>query len=458
MKKILFQVLVFTLMLLLNSCDSITSSSDDKTTIIGKVKLIDLDGNETVSDEVIVTVFEKDENDISWDYRLNKPVLVTNTDSDGSFSYKAKDNNNYLVVFLKEGYSIKEFKQNSLSDVINLFENIEINGAVTSPIELNGTSDLVITNDVVFIDNGSLSIVNCSKIRIESGKRVTFYNDISFMNEVLITSNDKVYSFNNDQIAEFTSFEISPSATIINNLIEKVRCSFSNYGFVVEKDNIEIRDCIFSNSSNGLYVVNSDGHVLTNIYAQNITDPSNGGIYLDKVNNTSISRCELKDNYNGIKVSEVRNIDINNCNFENNNRGFLSYQTLGCITNNFFNNNMYCLELFGNSRTGVLSIEYNIFKGADIGIYQHNTGSFYHFNTMLINNNNFINNFKFVTYNSATISNDLDATNNYFDGLNNEISILEKIMDTSSVEEFFIDVLVVPFKTSPISTAGILQD
>ena len=226
-------------MLILNSCDNSTSS-DKKVTFSGTVKLIDLEGIETVSDEVTVAVFEKDETDIAWDYRLEKPLLVTKTDNTGLFSYKANKTDGYSVLFLKEGYSIKEIRQNMLTGIVKLYRNIEISGTIMNPVELNGISDLVITSNVDFVNNGSLSILSNSKIRIDPGVRVTFYGNISFNGPVTITSNDKAYSFNNEQVVEFMSFEISPLATIQNDIIANVNCSFATNGFIVQNDNIEI--------------------------------------------------------------------------------------------------------------------------------------------------------------------------------------------------------------------------
>lgn len=446
------------LMMVFYSCNSGTSSSEDKVTISGLVKLVDLDGNEAPADQVTVAVFEKDESDLAWDYRLEKPIIVTETNELGEFSYKADDSDNFIVYFLNNGYSIKSFNQKNLVETINLFEDIEISGTITSAIQLNGTSDLVITNDAIFIDGGTLSVSNNSLIRIAAGVNARFYSNINFAGPVSITSNDKIYSFNNDQVAEFMSFEIGSSATVLNNTISDVICSNTKNGFIIQTNNIQINDSYFINSSNGLYFLNSDGHILSNIFVENISNPSGAGIYLDMVNDAIITKCDLVNNINGIKVKEVYNLNVNNCKIENNNSGYLSYYSTGLITHNQFNENSYGLELLGNRTSGNLFIQYNAINDSDIAVYQHESGSWSQFYSMIINNNNFINVNTFIKYDSSGIYQNLDATNNYFEGLSSETEILARILDSSLLSELFIDVNVIPFKTSSISSAGIIQE
>ncbi len=458
MKKTLYLILVIILVLILNSCDSSTSSSDDKVTYSGVVKLIDLDGNETVSDEVTVAVFEKDMDDVAWDYRVNNPILVTTTNEFGEFSYKAKERENYYTYFLKEGYSIKSFNQNNLPENILLYEDLVVEGTITEQIILEGKSDLLVTDDVIFTETASLIIQETSQIRIAPGKKITVYGSVDFQDPVDITSNDKSYSYGEDQISEFLSFEITPTANIQTNTIDNLKCSLTNYGFVIRKDNIQISNSIFVNSSNGLYILNSSGHILTHITAKNIKNESNGGIYLDFVENATISRCLLQGNYNGVKVKEVRNVDINNTLFENNSAGYLSYYSTGVVTNNSFEKNDYGLELLANRGAGVLTIKYNKIEYSDVGVYQHEAGSWNTFNSMIINNNNFIDVDTFIKYDSSGIQQDLDAKNNYFDGLAAESSIQDRIIDTTWQDYGFIDVNIIPFKTRPISGAGIIQE
>lgn len=456
MKRIVYFILIIVLMLHFSGCDKNTSSSNKKLTYSGIVKLIDLEGNELVSDDVTVAVFYKDINDFSWDYRLNEPILVTETDDTGHFSYNANENNSYITVFLKEGYSIKEIRQSMISNVINLYQDIEIEGTITSSIELNGTSDLVIVNDAIFIDNGYLSVLEKSKIRINPGVKVISHSNINFNNGVLITSNDKMYSFFNEEVSKFMSFEIAATATISNNLIKAVRCSFTTGGFIIQSGNVEVTDCLFSNSSNGLHILNSNNYELNNITAQNIYDSSFGGIHLEMVNNVVINGSRLEDNYNGVKVTGGSDININNCSFKNNERGYLSFYSTGNIDHNLFLDNNISFELLGNKRDGILNINSNVIENSNIGVYEHNnnTHTWSTFNTLLINNNNFIEIPLFFKYYSSHIAHSIDATNNYFDGLSAETDILSKIIDIASSTQPK-KISIVPFKTKPIPNTGI---
>ena len=458
MKKIIYLMLILGLVFILNSCDRSTSSSDNKVTFSGVVKLRDLDGSETTSDEVTIAVFEKEIEDIAWDYRLNTPLVVTSTNEFGEFLYKAQDNENYYAYFLMDGYSVKGFQQKKLTDNIFLFEDFVIGGIVTNHLVLDGTHDLVIHEDVIFTETGILEIQSASRIRIYPQKKITVYGTLDFQSPVEITSNDRTYSYGVDNINLFVSFEIYPSVIIESNSLENVTCSWSNYGFLVKKDNIHISNSNFVNSLNGLYVAESNGVILNKIFSKKVIGHSNGGIYLEIVDNVQITNCTLLDNYNGIKVKEVTNLNINNTLFERNFSGFLSYYSTGLISHNQFSNNSNSLELLGNRSSGTLSIEYNNISVSDIGVYQHEAGSWNTFHEMIINNNNFETTDLFIKYDSSGIHQDLDATSNYFDGLTDENSIQDKIMNTSTEQELFIDVNVVPFKTRLISSAGIIQE
>lgn len=457
MSKISFLMLIIIMTLLLVNCESSTSS-DDKVTYSGTVKLIDLEGNEIISHEVTVAVFEKEATDIAWDYRLNKPLLLTYTDNDGKFSYSANDNDNYVVVFLKEGYSIKEINQNELNDDMLLYENHYINGIVDGPIALDGSFDLIISGDTFFIDSGSLIVTKSSKIRIETDSKVIIYSMIDIASNLRIMSNDKVYSFGNSHIEEYHSFTISQESNVVNNELNNLSVSNSRYGFIIEKSNLSICECQFYNSKNGLYIRNSNSIGINDIIGINIEEETNAALHLEFVNDVVISNSRFIDNFNGIKAKEVVGINMNNCSLSNNNIGYYSLYSTGIIEHNeLFSNSQADLNLIGNKTIGLLEISYNNFC-SDTSIVQSELGSYWVFYQMAINFNNFKDNNIFIKYDSSGIFQDIDATNNYFDGLNSESAILERIIDNSPIEDGLIDVHVVPFKTSPISSAGVTQE
>ncbi len=458
MKKILYIMLIIGLIFVLNSCDSSTSSSNDKITINGVVKLVDLNGNETLSDEVTVAVFEKNVDDVTWDYRLENPIIVTKTNDYGEFSYKADDSDNFIVYFLKEDYSIKGYNQKDLSESVLLYENLVISGSVTNQIILDGTSDLVVVGDLIIIDNGSLIVNELSRIRISAGVKVIIHSSIEFFAPVIITSDDSSYFWSNEEIEAFLSFEVTETATIANRELVGLTLSYSYNGFIIRTTDLSIRDSNFINSGNGLYLIESNDVLVENIICKNIYEETNAGVYLERTNNIDIRNSSFEYNINGIKSKESNNINFYNNKFSNNSVGFLSYQNDGLISHNVYENNHSSdIFLMGNSHAGEIKIEYNNFS-SDTAIHQRGAASWPYFNRLIINNNNFINNNQFINYYSSSLDNDIDGTNNYYNGLTSVNGIIEKITDLSPSPNVDFQVNIIPFKTRFISSAGILPD
>jgi hypothetical protein len=74
---------------------------------------------------------------------------------------------------------------------------------------------------------------------------------------------------------------------------------------------------------------------------------------------------------------------------------------------------------------------------------------------MTINHNNFINNDTFIQYYSYLLDENVNASNNYFSGINNEADIRLKVIDTYTEGPPPVDIIVTPFTTRLISSAGI---
>lgn len=450
--KILSLLLVF----FLYGCDD-TSTNTDKEIISGVVSLIDLEGNFTIVSGVQVVVFEKDIANIAWDYRLMSPMSYTSTDVDGRFLLEIEKRDNLIVVFLYEGYSVKEYSLNDLLENVILYQDIEISGAINYPIILDGTFDLVVTGDTFFIEGSSLSITESSKIRIETNEKLTIASAISIENDLSISSNSKVYTLFNETVELFNAIEILPQTDVSEDLISRVSCSFSNNGLLIRKGNLTIKESFFTNSNNGLYINDVNDVSIEKIGVRNILNISGGGIYLDNTNNVQILNCDFSFSRNGIKVKEVSELFLTNSYFRNNTCGYLSYFSTGSIENNTFaNNSVADIELMGNSTDGTLYIIENIFSSLN-ALYMHPAGSWHFLNNVIIKNNNFIENDIFIKYSSSSFISDIQAQNNYFNGFTEEVEIQSKIVDTSSVEQLFIDVLVMPFRVVPYGLAGVQE-
>lgn len=441
-------------MLFLNSCNSSTSSSDDKVTYSGIVKLIDIDGTETTSDEVVVAVFEKDIDDIAWDYRLEEPVVVTSTNEIGEFSYKANDYGNYFVYFLEEGYSIKEIRQNELTDSIILYENFVISGVITNEIILDGTSDLVIIDDVIFLEGSSLIINKDSKIRISPEKRISLYSSIDFSAPVHISSNDKSYTVNSTNIEYFRSFEITPSCKVMSGKINDLTFSFANNGLIInEQSDITMINNKFCNSNEGLSIIYSNNISIENMLAKYIYSGSSAGIFFLFSNNITINNSIFINNNQGVLLQECNLINIYNNNFHNNYLGLYCNNSLGIIEHNdFLTNEHYDISIRNFDINGELRVEYNQFFSQTAINQVSNRGPLY---KQAISNNNFRENSIFIRYRSSYDYNDIYAENNYFDGIDTELEIKIKLVDSATYPYQGYTVNILPFKINPINNAGV---
>ncbi len=457
MKKIIYLILVIGLGLVLNSCDSTTSSSDDKVTYSGVVRLIDLEGNESTSGDVSVAVFIKDYDDIAWDYRLEKPVIVTNTNDSGEFLYKATDNSRYVVYFLMEGYSIKEFEQKELIENVVLYENIEISGVFHEPLLLDGKSDVVVTDDVIFLDTSDLICLGYSRFRIEVGKKIVVYGGINFGERSIISSNDNSYSYNNEQIENFNSFEIMPSCEIINNRFNSIKVFNSDNGIIINNQNeIKIQDIYFLNSNSGLSITYSENINIENFNGKNVAYASSAGIYAIFSSNINIYNSKFINCSNGVIMQEVSLFDAAHNFYENNDTGFFCYNSLGEIKNSdFSHSSIYDLNIRNLDILGTLKVEYNNFYSST-AINQHSLrGTYYEQN---IGYNNFIQNDVFIRYVSNKVYKNIDARFNYFNGLSLYTQIMDKIVKIEHPNDYNIEVIIEPFYINPLQDAGVAHE
>ena len=189
--------------------------------------------------------------------------------------------------------------------------------------------------------------------------------------------------------------------------------------------------------------------------ACNCYNSSYGGIVCFNVDTLNIKKSIYLQNYNGLYAKFCDSTLIKNNYISNNHRGIWSLTIFGDIEHNELTENTECdIKLAGNTTQGEIRIKYNNLQ-SDTGIWQYEQGSFNSFYILKINYNNFYSECYFIKYDSSGHYHgvDIDATENFFNYLNEENEILEMILDTS--DEYNISVIVNNWHDIPLSNTGI---
>lgn len=384
-------------LIIICSCDSSTSSSEDEETYNGVVNLIDLSGNESTSENITVAIFNYDENNITWDYRLDTPVVVTKTNRFGEFSYEANDVNSYICVFLFEGYSVKKIKQNQLPDNITLYENLVVENIVDYEINLTGLNELVVMENTTFTDNSSLVVSSPSTIRIESGKVLNLHTKIVIEGSLTVTSLDKTYVLDNDNIAYFDKVFVSNAADIGNNEIAEINLSFSNNGMLIENSQLLIKKMFLTNCNTGLSFINSKNITIENLNSSNITNMDKASLFFYLSDNISVTNSIFKNNGVGLRLMNSSNICVKNNIFDSNDIGIYNEKSTGEIAHNNLINNLTCDTYIRNDNiVGSLFISKNEFY-SDSGIILR-TMNLENYYSQTISYNNFYSSSRYISF------------------------------------------------------------
>ena len=357
---------------------------------------------------------------------------------------------------------------------ITLYEEVHISGNISGSVTVETNHHLIIDDDTVFVPNtSSLTIQSGAIIRINPGIDLTIHGTLTAQGEennmFWVTTNAgfalndssfnfqfSIFNFQFDRSEElllYNSMELSSFASISDDLIEWGKFDWGTLSLSSSVSNADFSDCIFRNSESGLII--DAGSVINteNILAYNCSNSSYGGIVCFNTETLTIEKGIYLKNYNGIYFKFCDNTLIKNNYISNNYRGIWSLTVFGDIEHNELTENTESdVKLAGNTIQGEINILYNNIK-SNKGIWQYEQGSFSSFYTMVINFNNFHCEDLFILYDSSGISNDIDATNNYFDSLNTEDEIRTKIIDT--LEEYSIIVLIDNWTQYLIPNAGI---
>jgi hypothetical protein len=253
-----------------------------------------------------------------------------------------------------------------------------------------------------------------------------------------------------DSLALYNSMQLSPLATVEDDLIEWGKWDWGNTCLLNKVNNVTMQNGIFRNGGSGYKNYITDSNIACNLNTQNLNSPNYGGIFFENTNNGQINNNIVINCSNGIKDKEGND---------------------GFIENNYVANAFNCIAL---SYSNDYNVSHNNMQSNENGIYCANSSS------ALINNNQICadstiviyklyfsnieieyNNLKYLknsislTYN---IYNDVIAKNNFFYTVES-MQILNSIYDKNApdAEDYYIfgEVLYEPFLINELTNVGI---
>ncbi|RLC47086.1 MAG: hypothetical protein DRH57_04715 [Candidatus Cloacimonadota bacterium] len=417
-----------------------------------------------------------------FDHRTGTLVKQTSTNADGNFKISDIPNGKYNVVAIKDSFGFKYIYNvsiakgdNSLPESHTLYRETYI----TSDINAD-TTWLADHHYIIGEEHQTISVINNAVLTIEPGAVVRLNKNVSLSigsdceqgnltaigensNMIWFTKNDGITENLNEIILnddyQWDGIYLTENA---NAEVEWCKFDYSSNGLQNKIDGFSISNSIFNNCIIG-FLSSSSTHTdsthtdCSNLLCRNIDSPAEGGIFFEMVNTGTIEKNIFYNCYYGLKVKDGFKGEIKNNYFKNNNNGaWLMKVTVEFTHNELYNNSECDIRTSGATSPKITYNEINSNNGilieCDVG---------YQDSSPLIHKNNFYNEDWFIyvkTHNRI----DIDAKENYFDGLNNVEDIKQKVYDKEDYpanQQYDIgDVDVSNFRTYKYDDAGITGD
>ena len=409
-----------------------------------------------------------------FDHRFQSPAKYTETLVDGSFELTEIPTGKYNFVAMKDGWGFKYLYEveitkgdNELSQQIVLFTEQHISGIMQVDITVETDHHLVIDNDTDFVPGTNLTIHSGAVIRINPGVDLTILGTMSAQGEentmFWITSNDGFSqdfipnALNRNEIEFYNSIELSPLASVSDDLIEWGKLDTGNKLLESMVPDLTIQHLRCKNNNGAILVSDTFDIIIRNINCSFSENDSNGGIVAFNINKINLSNSILTRNYNGIYFKDCDNVSIVNSSFSNNHKGILGLTINGLIQNNKFSSQIeFDIELTSYLTGEHLVIELNEICSNN-GIRLFTQGSHHSVNDLEVNRNNMRCSDLFLEWNGSalSLSHVIMLNENYFRGLVSLEEILLYIIDKNVIPDIFVTLVINGVSEFPWSEAGI---
>ncbi len=367
--QLILLLLALFLCLLLSSCDNSTapkSGSLSGSVILendsGDPALNPVDYSEvtvalyalTVLDTTIVRINQEHPSigvqinqETEFDHRLQAPISVTVTNSNGTFSLKGIPFGEYNVVIFKSGWSIKYlhnialYKTKSmLTNVVELNPARMLSGFVHEPFVFESDNTYIVSENASFI--GPVTIKTGANIYVSSGGTIDFYNDVNILSGSAseywkIDTSFNLYSATPSSIEvgdyfSYLSFR-GGYASLTNALIRHIGEGVAFNHIEGSVSNVDVKNFKAGVSFNS---------VKGRVEKSNFRRGSQIAIHeLSMSDSLTVSKCLIYKAKDGIVAKAGASFSIDNTYFFGNENALRPQDCRGIINNNNFDKNWY---------------------------------------------------------------------------------------------------------------------
>jgi hypothetical protein len=262
---------------------------------------------------------------------------------------------------------------------------------------------------------------------------------------------------NSDSLELYNSMELTPLATVENDLIGWGKWDWGNTCLLNEVDNLTMQNGIFRNGSCGFYSTNVDVTNCSNILGGNCWGESDSGIYFVNIIDGFISKCQIYNSGVGIKIENQFTGSVDNNYLSKNKVGIRIAWFKGVVKYNDLVRNLFDISFSGcPDSEGNIIIEYNNFISIRAIEHVHFANENYQtYPPVLINNNNFYCDVYFLAYFYDLVDvYGIDFTFNFFYNIVNEEELLNKIIDKRE-DNLYQNLVYIPWYNYEVQAAGI---
>ena len=444
------------------ACDSGTEESN-KHTIQGTVTL---EGNTSNAGATVALYMAKDIDEAlqeqhaahpgvgaqmplaqTFDHRLEVPVETVLTEASGAFTFSGLASGKYNVVVWKDGYGCRYLLDLEAGSVdvgtVPLYAETILPGSITTPTTLLADHHYIVQSNCT-LSGAALTIEKGAWIRLNGNASMLLQSGsltiAAGSGDVFhVTSNSEFsnHSLEVNDIDQYGSFSVDTGVAVSGGILGYGHFSFGGYGLRVQRSGLIVENCLFDYCDNGLLAMMIDTITLRHITGRNNTFSETGAIVLSDVADGLVSHCLLYGNLQGVFIKPNFVGTVENSIFVDNHIGMYLQQAVGTV--------QYC-DFAGNTTTGLqltgsfsssslgregLTIQNNIFRSPTsiTGMY---VAYFSTWNPITIQKNNFYSSDWFIYLTDRFFdSRTLVASENYWDGLDYEEEVQERIRDAA---------------------------
>ncbi|MDD2230749.1 MAG: hypothetical protein PHY48_15290 [Candidatus Cloacimonetes bacterium] len=404
-----------------------------------------------------------------FDHRLQNPISIVTTNSEGSFNLIKIPPGSYNVAIMKEGWGFRYYYNvtihqgdqafaNVSAATLELYPAIELSSTIQTDITFKSHHTYLVNQDALML--GSSTIEPYTKLLINKSKRLNIAGNLSYASDTgfwIVTSSQGIYSTEiQSDLEQFDllSFEAQVNATVIKNLI----LSYGNNGLKTGSSAFSISHSIIRSCASSGLTMASSNNIVDRIL---LTDTTNKGLTANY--NLDLSKSIFVRNHECIMLHDCSATVVNSY-FFGSYLGIRTFLKQATISNNCFDKNSVAIAPCAASP----NIHHNNFYDNARDVEMNRGGVAYDpgFCNPTISNNNFYGNKFYIhlrgsnsTYAEGYIPFiGVNANQFYPNNFLREPILTNRIYDSNypgSVVTYTVTML--PRTSRPISLAGINQ-